>query len=240
MISDHKEIETTMGPVEIAEEPELPGIPDAQETGNPDSGKKTKGKKPWIRNKIVREVLSWTGTILLAILIAVFINAYVFRTSRVDGNSMQQTLQDGQSVYISRLPYLFGDPKYGDIIVFDSENTDRNFFLEIKESFQYNIVTYNLMNINHPQKYWIKRVVGLPGDTIEIREDGVYRNGELLEESYAYYCEPMAYSEQWIGESWVVGEHQLFVLGDNRNHSTDSRTVGLISQDAVLGKVVKQ
>lgn len=200
----------------------------------------TKEKKHWIKNKIIREIVSWTATILIAMLVAVFINAYVIRTSRVDGNSMNNTLVHGQSVYISRLPYWFGNPEYGDIVVFDSENKDRNFFVEVKESFLYNIVTYNLFDVQHPKKYWIKRVVGLPGDTIEIKEEGIYRNGVKLEENYAYYCEPMEYSAQYVGESWTIGENEVFVLGDNRNHSTDSREKGPISQNAILGKVVRK
>ncbi len=230
MISEEQTEATELLTAEIHEEPELPGLEDAPALKEP---------KKWFQNKIFREVLSWTATVLLAMLIAVFINAYVFRSSKVDGRSMLPTLTEGQSVYISRLPYWFGNPKYGDIIVFDSENVNRNFFLEVKESFQYNIVTYGLFRVNHPQKYWIKRIIGLPGDTIEVREDGVYRNGEQLEEPYVYSAEVLEYGN-WDGQTWTVGKNQLFVMGDNRNHSMDSRDIGLISQDAVLGKVVKR
>ena len=196
-------------------------------------------KTPWYKRKVTKEIFSWTGTILVALIIAVFINAYVFRASRVDGRSMQPTLQGGQTVYISRLPYWFGDLQYGDILVFDSDNVNRNFFLELKESLQYNVITYNVFRVNHPQKYWIKRVIGLPGDTIEIREDGVYRNGVLLEEDYVYDEEVPDYKD-WLGRTWTVGKNQMFVMGDNRNHSMDSRDIGVVSQDAILGKVVKR
>lgn len=195
-------------------------------------------KTPWYRHKVAKESFSWAGTIVLAVLLAVFINAYVFRASRVDGRSMQPTLQGGQSVYISRIPYWFNDPAYGDIVVFDSENVDRNFFTEVKESFRYNVITYNVFNVAHPQKYWIKRVIGLPGDTIEIQEDGVYRNGVFLEEDYVYDEEVLDYQD-WQGRTWTVGENEIFVMGDNRNHSMDSRDIGVISQNAILGKVVK-
>lgn len=196
-------------------------------------------KTPWYRRKVAREIFSWAGTILVAVLVAVFINAYVFRASRVDGRSMQPTLQGGQTVYISRLPYWFGDPEYGDIVVFDSDNKSRNFFVEIKESFQYNVITYNLLKINHPDQYWIKRVIGLPGDVIEIQEDGVYRNGVLLEEDYVYVEEALDYQD-WLGKTWTVGKNEVFVMGDNRNHSMDSRDIGVVSQNAILGKVVKR
>ncbi len=196
-------------------------------------------KTPWYHHKVAKETLSWTGTIVVAVLIAVFINAYIFRASRVDGRSMMPTLQGGQSVYISRIPYWFGDPAYGDIVVFDSENVERNFFTEVKESFQYNVITYNVFKVAHPQKYWIKRVIGLPGDVIEIQEEGVYRNGVLLEETYVFDEEVLDYQD-WQGRSWTVGKNEIFVMGDNRNHSMDSRDIGVVSQDAILGKVVKR
>lgn len=194
-------------------------------------------KTPWYRHKVAKESFSWAGTIALAVVIAVFINAYVFRVSRVDGRSMQPTLQGGQTVYISRIPYWFSDPAYGDILVFDSENVNRNFLIELKESLQYNVVTYNIFKVAHPQKYWIKRVIGLPGDTIEIREDGVYRNGVFLEEDYVYDGEDLDY-QAWQGRTWTVGKNEIFVMGDNRNHSMDSRDIGVVSQNAILGKVV--
>lgn len=194
-------------------------------------------KTPWYRHKVAKESFSWAGTIALAILIAVFINAYVFRVSRVDGRSMQPTLQGGQSVYISRMPYWFGAPEYNDIVVFDSENVDRNFFIELKESLQYNVITYNVFKVAHPKKYWIKRVIGLPGDVIEIQEDGVYRNGVLLEEDYVFDGEVLDYTPM---PPCTVGGNEIFVMGDNRNHSMDSRDIGVISQDAILGKVVKR
>ena len=86
----------------------------------------------------------------------------------------------------------------------------------------------------------IKRVIGVQGDRIEIKEDGIYLNGSLLKEAYLNPDEVPNY-KAWIGKSWTVGKDQVFVMGDNRNHSSDSRAeqVGLISEDAILGKVVK-
>jgi signal peptidase I len=109
--------------------------------------------------------------------------------------------------------------------------------IELKESLQYNVVTYNIFKVAHPQKYWIKRVIGLPGDTIEIREDGVYRNGVLLEEDYVYDGEDLEYTPM---PPCTVGKNEIFVMGDNRNHSMDSRDIGVVSQNAILGKVVKR
>ncbi len=227
---------------DVQVEPALSAMPATDEpTPPPKTARGKKQKRYIIKNKIVREIVSWTATILIAILIAVFINAYGIRTSRVDGDSMQPTLQHGQTLLISRVPYIFGNPAYGDIVVFDSEKVDRTFLVELKESLQYNVLTHNLFDVDYPNKYWIKRVVGRPGDTIEIKEDGVYRNGKLLEEPYAQYTASDAnYSKQWVGHSWTLEEDDYFVMGDNRNHSSDSRVIGVIPGGAIIGKVVKQ
>ena len=196
-------------------------------------GKGNKGKK-----NVGKEILSWILTFVIAFLVAIIINAYFFRVSKVSGDSMQQTFKDGQTVFLSRAPYIFSEPKYGDVVVFDREQIHRNIFVEIKESLKYNIITLSITKRTDEHKYWIKRVIGVPGDTIEIKADGVYRNGVLLKEDYVNPAEIPNYSRH-IGK-WVVGEGQLFVMGDNRNHSSDSRVIGLITINSVLGKVLGQ
>ncbi|MBR0159396.1 MAG: signal peptidase I [Clostridia bacterium] len=213
-----------------------PAAETAEETepGEPgESGRKKKVKS------VGREILSWVLTIAIAFLAAIFINAYLFRISKVSGGSMDKTLHDGQTVFISRAPYFFSQPKYNDIVVFDRAQTHRNFFVEIKESLQYNVITLKFTKKSLEHKYWIKRVIGLPGDTIEIKEDGVYRNGVLLDETYVNPEEVPRYST-WIGRTWVIEEGEVFVMGDNRNHSTDSRVIGPIKINSILGKVIKK
>ena len=214
---------------ETPAEPEAEADPDA-----PGNGKKKKKVK-----SVGREILSWVITILVAFLAAIFINAYLFRISKVSGGSMDKTLHDTQTVFISRVPYFFSQPKYGDIVVFDRDQVHRNFFVEIKESLQYNVITLKFTKKSLEHKYWIKRVIGLPGDTIEIKADGVYRNGILLEESYVNPDEVPRYAT-WIGRTWEIGEGEVFVMGDNRNHSTDSRVIGPIKINSILGKVIKK
>ena len=142
------------------------------------------------------------------------LTAFVFKHSIVDGDSMKNTLNHGEHLIISDLFYT---PERGDIVVFEDYSTDLN-------------------------KAVVKRVIGLPGETVKITltNDGrfaVYINGELLEEDYVYYDDKF-YSRA-IGE-WVVGENEIFVMGDHRNNSADSRyeEIGTISVDAVLGKVI--
>ena len=181
----------------------------------------------------LRDIAFWIVGIILAY-------SLLFRVVTVSGPSMNTTLVHGDFLLLMENT-LSGDPEYGDIVVFDSEKEERNFFKEIKESFQYNIVTYKLFDVNHPQKYYIKRVVGLPGDTIEIKKDGLYRNGKKVDEPYAYYCKMHNESGTPVEAGpWTVEEDCVFVLGDNRNHSQDSRVLESIPQSAILGKVVKQ
>lgn len=131
--------------------------------------------------------------------------------SVVEGSSMVPTFHDGDRLVISRVHLLFGEIDYNNIIVFNS------------------------MNVNEPNTMIIKRVVGLPGDTIEFREQRVYRNGEELDEDYinevctAYKC-----PDQVV----TLGPEEYFVMGDNRNHSLDSRRYGAITLDHVVGRVV--
>ena len=262
------------------------------------SSKKQKGKK-----NVGKEILSWILTFVIAFLVAIIINAYFFRISKVSGGSMPQTFKDGQTLFISRAPYIFSEPEYGDVVVFDRDQVHRNIFVEIKESVQYNIITMSITKKNFSHKYWIKRVIGVPNDTIDIKLDGVYRNDVRLSENYVNPEEIPDYlrnlnsftvtkGEQFIvylnttdgivsvvvgnpGDvikiqkdgiykndnndnniifkqvytldsvssyvrRWKVGEGQLFVMGDNRNHSSDSRVIGLITINSVLGKVLGQ
>ena len=196
------------------------------------------GKKKKVKS-VGREILSWVLTIVIAFVAAIFINAYLFRISKVSGGSMDKTLHDGQTVFISRAPYFFSEPKYGDIVVFDRAQVHRNFFTEIKESLQYNVITLKFTKKNLDHKYWIKRVIGVPGDTIEIQADGVYRNGVKLDETYVNPAEVPNYGS-WIGKTWEIQEGEVFVMGDNRNHSTDSRYIGPITINSILGKVIKK
>lgn len=229
-----------------ATEPEEPacGIPEeapaekmpAEEAAQSDAPE----KKHFIKNKVVREILSWLLTIVLAMLIAIIINTYFFRISRVSGHSMQQTFQNNDIVYISRAPYLFGDVKRNDIVIFDSTFRERNFLLEIREAFQYNVISYKLFNVEQPTNYYIKRVIAVGGDTIQILEDGVYVNGTRLEEPYVNPEETPKYTNvsEELKNGTTVPEGTVFVMGDNRNHSTDSRVIGFVPEGDIIGKVI--
>ena len=165
-----------------------------------------------------RETLETLG---LAVLLFLAINIISARV-RVDGFSMRPTLDDGEFVLISRLAYVFGPPHRGDIIVFrppmyPEENPIRRFF--------------GLPNLSTEYEDYIKRIIGLPGETVKIENGNVYINGVQLTEPY------IAAPPDYYGE-WTVPEGQLFVLGDNRNNSADSHAWGLLPQKNVLGKAL--
>jgi len=143
-------------------------------------------------------------TIILAVILYFGINALSARV-RVDGFSMIPTLQDGEYVLVSRLSYKTGEPQRGDIIVFSFPADQRQDL--------------------------IKRVIGLPGETISIKDRVVSVNGKPLTEAY------IADEPVYAGE-WTVPEGNLFVLGDNRNDSKDSHQWNFLPLENVIGKAI--
>lgn len=143
-------------------------------------------------------------TIILAVVLYFGINALSARV-RVDGFSMIPTLQNGEYILVNKLAYKTGQPNRGDIIVFRLPGDE----------------TQDL----------IKRVIGLPGDTVHISDGTVTINGAKLQEPY------IAQNPLYFGE-WTVPEGFLFVLGDNRNDSRDSHQWGLLPLENVIGKSV--
>ena len=130
--------------------------------------------------------------------------------------------------------------KRNDIVIFDSTFRERNFLLEIREAFQYNVISYKLFNVKQPTNYYIKRVIAVGGDTIQILEDGVYVNGTRLEEPYVNPEETPKYTNvsETLKNGTTVPEGTVFVMGDNRNHSTDSRVIGFVPEGDIIGKVI--
>lgn len=156
-------------------------------------------------SKTIMEVFQWVISLGLAIAIALFIRAYIFEPVLVSGHSMDNTLADGQRLFEYKLGYRFDSPKRGDIIV-----------LKVKEGEK------SLVGLPDPTEVdFIKRVIGLPGETIDIREDGVYINGTKLDEPYAK-GKTFAISTK---NPLQIPEGKVFVMGDNRERSSDSRVV---------------
>lgn len=173
---------------------------------------KTKNEKKPEDVNIVKELLSLIIYIGLVVLLCYFIINFVGCRSRVDGSSMEPTLTDGDNLWVDRLSYTFGEPERFDVIIF---NYDED-------------TTY------------VKRIIGLPGETVRIDQNGnIYINEQLLKENYGkdtILPSNLGRASQPV----VLGEDEYFVLGDNRNNSSDSRwaDVGNVSKDDIIGKVV--
>jgi signal peptidase I len=164
----------------------------------------------------VREILETLGLAVLLFLVINIISARV----RVDGFSMRPTLQDGEFVLINRLAYRLGSFQRGDIIVFRPPMYPE---ADILRRF------LGLPNISDEYEDYVKRIIGLPGDTVKIEHGSVSLNGFTLSE--AYIAAPPEYSGEWS-----VPAGNLFVLGDNRNNSADSHAWGFLPEKNVLGK----
>ena len=158
---------------------------------------------------ILRELLGWIVFILAVAAVSWAIVTFVGQRTQVSGSSMETTLSDGDQLIVDKISYRFRDPKRYDIVVFPyryEENT-----------------------------YYIKRIIGLPGETVQITDGEVYIDGQPLHEHYGNeVMEEAGLAEQPL----VLGEDEYFLLGDNRNNSQDSRAanVGVIHRDELLGR----
>ncbi len=160
----------------------------------------------------MKELKEWIKDILIAVIVAVIILQFI-KPTFVRETSMLPTLQEYNFLFLSKQSYTFGEPRNGDIIVFHT----------------------HLKTQAGDEKMLIKRVIGLPGDTINIEDGIVSVNGEVLSEPYI--LEP--YTAGYVSDL-VVPEGDLFVMGDNRQNSIDSRDpdVGFVKIDDVYGKAV--
>lgn len=183
----------------------------------------------------MHEVLDWLYSIVVALILAMIIHIFIFVPTRVSGESMYPSLQNGQYLIVSKIGHvLHKDVNYKDIVIIDSrvqrERTWADDVLEPLDNYL-SIFSHNSQQHN----IWVKRVIGKGGDELAFHDGYVYRNGEKLEE--AYIKEPMEFS---MDGTYVVPEGMVFVMGDNRNHSSDSRFIGAVPLDHVLGTVAFQ
>lgn len=181
--------------------------------------------------KILKEVRSWVIIIVAAVFIAALLNSQVFAMATVEQQSMETTLTEGQKLIINRLSYRNRIPKRGDIIVFYSEDEIGSFLDEFGRSLK-NI--FSFFNRDASDERLVKRVIGIEGDVVDIRDGSVYVNGEIIKEPYAKGLTESGSLKLPV----TIEENQLFVLGDNRLVSLDSRAFGPIDLKQVEGKAI--
>jgi signal peptidase I len=182
---------------------------------------------------LLREVWEWIVVFAAAFILVALLNTTVFATTQVRQTSMQDTLMEGQHLFIEKITYLFGGPARSDIIVFIEDQYPKNYIDRVKVFFtdvsQVFVPVEDKTNVR-----LVKRVIGIPGDEIDIRDGSVYRNGERLEEPYV---KGSTYTREVIFPV-KVPEGKYLVFGDNREVSKDSRTFGLIDRSQIEGKAV--
>ncbi len=198
----------------------------------------------WNENKlifVVKETLEYIMIIAAAFVIAILLNIYIFRISNVVGHSMDKSYHDGQVVWLSKLPYVFGEPKRGDVIILDSTKEKRTFAVDFVDSVKSNLIVRWFVkpeNLGDPDRFYIKRVIAVGGDTISFKENAVWVNGEKLDESSYVNPEMVPDYRDLEGVDFTVSEGCVFVMGDNRNRSSDSRLYGEFPTNCILGKVM--
>ena len=158
------------------------------------------------KHKQKSELREWIESAAFAVILALLIKFFLFEFVLVEGNSMFPTLHDNDRLVVTKIQYFFDEPKFEDIII-----------LNYSDSVEF-----------------VKRVIGKPGDSIEIKDSVVYLNNEPLKETY---INTESYADF---EKVIIPKGTYFVLGDNRNNSRDSRfeDVGFINEDEIVGKVV--
>ncbi|MFD2670626.1 signal peptidase I [Marinicrinis sediminis] len=162
---------------------------------------------------MIRELLDWIKTIAIALVLVLLIKTFLLGNYQVEGQSMEPNFYDGERIIVNKIIYDFREPKRGEVIVLHSPD-GRDF---------------------------IKRIIALPGETIEVKGDDVLINGEKLEEPY---LEEAVRREIEQGRQYnysndplkTVPEDQYFVMGDNRPYSKDSREIGFIPADDIVGR----
>ena len=155
-------------------------------------------------------VLYWARDLLLAVIIAIIVILFLYQPVKVEGTSMMPALNDQERIFINKFIYQFnvGQIERGDMVVF--------------------------WYPNDPSKSYIKRVIGLPGDRVEVDHGTVVINGKRLEEAYV----PQEYRDETSMAQRVIPPDEFFVLGDHRSSSNDSRSWGLVPRRFVYGKAV--
>ncbi len=184
------------------------------------------------KRKIFKEIIGWLFVIIIPFILVLTLNIFLFTISGVKQDSMRDTLIEGDVVYYNRLSAKIDKLKREDIILFLAEGREKEGFLD-ELSIKLTDIKDIIARKELTNTRYVKRVIGLPGDIIDIKDDGtVYINGEKENKAYVKGLTPPGSMKYPL----VVPENQLFVMGDNRAVSKDSRKFGCINILSVEGK----
>ncbi|NBI29664.1 signal peptidase I [Chengkuizengella marina] len=182
---------------------------------------------------IRKEIVSWIITFLVAFGVAFFIQSEVFAVTEVKQSSMENTLFENERIIIDKISDTFNDFDRGDIVIFTEEELTGGFWSS-NIGIQLDDYMDKVTN-GEPRKRLVKRIIGVPGDIIDIKEGQVYINGDLIAESYIKGEKTFTRNVEFPIE---VPEGKVFVMGDNRTVSRDSRDFGPIDMNNIEGKAI--
>ena len=168
-------------------------------------------KKPLLTEKAKKEIREWIVSLAGAVIVVLLIRTFLFTIIKVDGPSMSDTLLNGDKLFVTVADMRLHGPERFDVVICKYPNRKDNY---------------------------VKRVIGLPGETIEVKQGVLYIDGEALEEPFLSKERTQRFdkSSNNFGPI-VIGEGEYFVMGDNRDNSNDSRNVGMITEEMIVGRV---
>lgn len=210
--------------------------PDGNENGSA-SGPSGTGYRPIGRkkNSFMKELVEWVLYILMAFVLASLIQSEVFALTEVNMSSMETTLIPHDKLVMNKLAYRMSEPRNGDILIFLKDESADGFVTRI------NVYLSDVSMKMHGEfrrNRLIKRVIAVPGDTLEIRDNQVIVNGQVLAEPYARVDPDENRVVNGELKLITIPEGKIFVMGDNRGKSMDSRSFGLVDITSVEGKAV--
>jgi len=160
--------------------------------------------------KIFEDLFDILKTIIIVLILAFLIRNFLFQPFVVEGQSMEPNLINDEYLLVNRLSYRIDSPKRGDVIVFQAPN--------------------------NPKYDYIKRIIGLPGEEVEIKNNNIYINNQPLSENYINTENNFAQPKKNSNVKINLKQDEYFVLGDNRDHSSDSRDWGILPKNNIIGK----
>lgn len=179
--------------------------PETEAQAAPETAEQPKNKKEEKKKTVGQEILSWILTFAVAIALALVIRTFIFEPVRVDGHSMDYTLANNEYMIVTKYDYLLGGPERFDVIICHYPERGRTNF--------------------------VKRLVGMPGDTVSMLNGTLYVNGEAIDEPY------ITNKANYNMQAYTLKDDEYFVLGDNRSSSNDSHIIGPISREQIKGHV---